>query len=147
MLSSQGEFHSGATLSLGLMGWGVHHRNINEIKFMDRDQHTIVIHADISYKCCLASHSTCHCGLSSRLNTGLEAGLRPIISTNGALFKAGSFLQAAAAGKVPAEVLRADADALAAGKPLPYARLAEDPTPVNSRPVTSVRQAQPLDHN
>lgn len=56
-------------------------------------------------------------------------------------------LQAAAAGKVPAEVLRADAEALAAGKPLPYARLAEEPTPISSRTSVAVRQAGPLDHS
>lgn len=63
------------------------------------------------------------------------------------VFECSCFMQAAAAGKVPAEVLRADADALAAGKPLPYARLAEEPTPVNSRPVAPLRQAGPLDHS
>ena len=57
------------------------------------------------------------------------------------------FLQAAAAGKVPVEVLRADADALAAGQPLPYARIMGDPTLVSNRPVTPARQVGPLDHS
>jgi hypothetical protein len=57
-------------------------------------------------------------------------------------------VQAAAAGKVPIEVLKADADALAQGRAMPYARVASDGlTAVSSGPSSGPRQAGPLDHS
>lgn len=58
-------------------------------------------------------------------------------------------MQAAAAGKIPEEVLKADADALARGKALPYARIdTAGVTPVSNGPSSSApRQAGPLDHS
>lgn len=58
-------------------------------------------------------------------------------------------MQAAAAGKVPDEILKADADALARGRPLPYASISTSGvTPVASGPSSSAaRQAGPLDHS
>lgn len=56
--------------------------------------------------------------------------------------------QAAAAGKIPEEVLKADADALARGTALPYARIdSAGVTPVSGAPSNTPRQAGPLDHS
>ena len=58
-------------------------------------------------------------------------------------------MQAAAAGKIPEEVLKADAQALARGQALPYARIdSAGVTPVSNAPSSSApRQAGPLDHS
>lgn len=57
--------------------------------------------------------------------------------------------QAAAVGKLPAEVLQGDLQALAEGKPLPFARVRGQASPMQ-RPETTMmgpsKQAGPLDH-
>lgn len=58
-------------------------------------------------------------------------------------------LQAAAVGKIPPEILQRDAEALATGQELPYARLVKAATPVDSRPADAPqpKASGPLDHN
>ena len=57
-------------------------------------------------------------------------------------------LQAAAVGKIPGQVLFADAEALASGNELPYAKIQKEASAM-ARPSSSPgpRMAGPLDHN
>ena len=58
-------------------------------------------------------------------------------------------MQAAAVGKVPQQVLFADAEALSRGEDLPYAKIQKEASPMSDRPTLSPgpRQAGPLDHS
>ena len=60
-------------------------------------------------------------------------------------------VQAATVGKLPREVLFADAEALKQGIELPYARVIQSSTAVESGPGRTAkagpRQANPLDHS
>lgn len=52
-------------------------------------------------------------------------------------------------GKIPPEILLKDAEALALGQELPYARLVKTATSLDSRPadLPKPRAASPLDHS